>query len=202
MLFVLSSCSENKKPSGESRPTPSPVNGEVQKLDETPDEALLVSLNAVEGDSVKVTTIEGSETKTFSMSEASQLSQIKGSLNVGDTLSIFPENTTKNIKICINVSELKGRWFYDMSQHRGFIFDPRGAMSSINAETVSFKEWKLLNGKLYLYFVDMQQAADDRNQFAVEEAEILALSKDNLEFSFHGNSYSCKRMDQVLKFGQ
>lgn len=202
ILFVLGSCGQDKKKSESQSRNLSPVNEKVQELDETPDEAMLVTLTGIEGDSLKVKTLAGTEEKTYSMSEASQTSQIKGNLNVGDTLSVFPENSTKNIKICINVSELSGRWFYDMAQHRGFSFETKGAMSSINADNVAFKEWKLLNGKLYLYFVDMQQAADDRHQYLVEEAEIQTLSKENLEFSFHGNSYSCKRLTQVLKFGQ
>jgi len=204
ILFVLGSCGQNKKNSDTTNKgyTPSPINEKVQELDETPDEALLVKLAGLDGDLMKVVTLNGSEEKEFSMSEASQNSQIKGSLNIGDTLSIFPENKTKSIKICINVSELKGRWFYDMAQHRGFSFEQKGAMSSINAEKLSLKEWKLLNGKLYMYYADMQQVADDRHQFLVEEAEIRTLSKNDLEFSFLGKSYSCKRLTQVLKFGQ
>ena len=198
ILLVFGSCSRNKK----TTQTPSPINPMVEKLDETPDSALLVVLDDVVSNTMNVTTVKEKQQLSFNLSDAYQEKNIKGSLNPGDTLSIFPDNKTKSIKMSINVSELSGRWFYDMQQHRGLVFESHGAMSSINALTISYRQWKLLNGKLYIYYVDMQQVANERHQYLVDEAQITSLSKDHLEFVFRGNKIRCQRVNQVIKFSR
>ncbi len=180
----------------------SPINERVAELDETPDNALLVRLKSFSADSIVVSLLPENKEKKDCMTEAHQANMIKGSLTVGDTLSIFPEKRTKNVKICINVSELRGRWFFDMSQHRGMTFSPQGVMSSINGDDICFREWKLLNGKLYIYYLDMQQVAEIRNQYLVEEADIVSLTKEKLVFNFIGQNYNCQRQHGVIKFGE
>lgn len=172
----------------------------VEEYDNTPDEALLVALNGISGDVLSVTVLETGEQKTFSYREAKADGQIKGSLTVGDTLSIFPDNARNKVAISINVSELKGRWYFDMQQHRGFQFEPHGALSSINTSDISFREWKLLNGKLYIYYIDMQKVNHIRNEYLVEEAEILSLNKSSLSLQFKGQTLNCKRQVAVLKY--
>ena len=194
-LLALCSCNESKKKSY----TPSPINPEVERIDNIPDSALYVKLTAVTADSITVRVSETRETKQYAYRYAKQCGQIKGSLTVGDDLTIFPEEQSHSIQIAINVSELDGRWFYDMAQHRGLKFETRGGLSSINTQQISFRQWKLLNAKLYIYYVDMQQVADDRHQFLVHEAEIKRLSKDKLVFVFLGKTYSCQRLNGVIK---
>lgn len=194
-ILVLGSCGRDK-----NAPKGSPINEKVAELDNTPDSALLVRLNDVRADSIIVTLIPENVKKSFCVTEAHQANMIKGSLTIGDTLSVFPENKTKNVKICIDVSELRGRWFYDMTQHRGMTFDPLGAMSSINSDRICFKEWKLLNGKLYIYYIDMQQVIEGRDQYLVDEADMTSLTKEHLVLNFLGQSYNCKRQHGVIKF--
>lgn len=189
ILFALGSCGQGKK----NRRTT------VEAIDSTPDEAMLVKLNKVDRDSIYTSLVRGFGDKTFCLKGSTE---VKGSIQVGDTLSIFPENRTKSIKMCINVSELQGRWFYDMKQQRGFSFDKTGGMASINTDDIAFREWKLLNGKLYICYVDMQQVAEERNEYQVEEAEITYLDKSHLEINFHDKDYKCERMTRVLKFGE
>lgn len=195
ILFVLGSCSQNKKKSEGL----SPINPKVEKLDAIKDSAMLVRLEKVDDENITVAPLDGNRQKTYSYKHAKLGGQIKGSLAVGDTLSIFPETKTKQVLISINVSELSGRWFYNMTEHRGLIFEKNGTMSTINALTISHREWKLINGKLYIYYVDMQQAADERHQYLVEEAEIRYLDKDKLELSFLGRDYICQRQNEVIK---
>lgn len=196
-VLVLSSCGGDK-----NKPKGSPVNEKVAELDETPDYAFLARLESSSSDSIVVTLIADNVKKSFCMTDARKDNMIKGSLSKGDTLSIFPENKTKNVKICINVSEMRGRWFYDGLHNHGLVFEPFGAMSSINAEDVCFKEWRLLNGKLYMYYIDMQQIIEDRSQYLVEEADIVSLTRENLVFNFVGRDYNCHRQHGVIKFGE
>jgi hypothetical protein len=192
LLASCTGCSNSNKKKAVSG-VESPVNPEVEKLDETPDEAILVKLDKFDMDSMYVSVAESGEKKAFFYREAKTQGLFHGSLKRGDTYSIFPDNSRKTATIVINTTELSGRWFYDQKQHRGIDFNEGGGMSSINSDKICFREWKLLNGKMYVYFVDMQQLASDRHQYQVEEAQIFFLSADKLAFKFHGQDYECSR---------
>lgn len=175
-------------------------NPRVVELDETPDSALYVMLDSVSRDSMYVRISGQSVRKVYGINEAYAEGKVKGSLTPGDMLSIFPDNKAKRILISINVSEMSGQWFYDMLDHRGFSFGPNGALSTINNVEISFREWMLLNGKLYLYFVPMQQASIEHVENQVEEAEIKSLTKDQLIMDFRGATLNCRRQTKPLKF--
>ena len=174
----------------------------VEELDNTPDYAELVTLLEIDGDSILVQPDNDLESpRAYSYREAEAGGQLKGTFEAGELYSILPDSKHHRISICVNVSELRGQWFYDSLQHRGLQFEERGALSSINAERYSYKEWKLLNGKLYLYYVDMQQVSADRHEFLVEEAEILHLSDEELQLSFLDSIYNCRRQHGLIMLG-
>ena len=193
VILTVVSCNGKIKPN---------ENPKVYELDETPDTAMLVRLDDIEGDSLIVTPLDEFHKLAFDYSKAKASGQVKGSITVGDTLSIFPDNRKHEILLTINVSELSGRWFYDIAQHRGLIFEANGGMSTINAATMAYREWKLLNGKLYIYYVDMQQVADERHQYEVDEAKILHLDRENLELEFRNNHVKCQRQHGLIMFGK
>ena len=193
ILLIVASCSNKRDPND---------NAKVYELDETPDTAMLVRLDDIEDDSLIVTPLDDYRKLAFGCSKAKASGQVKGSITVGDTLSIFPDNRSHEVLLTINVSELSGRWFYDMAQHRGLIFEANGGMSTINAATMAYKEWKLLNGKLYIYYVDMQQVADERHQYEVDEAKILHLDRENLELEFKNNHVKCQRQHGMIMFSK
>lgn len=169
------------------------INPKVQELDETPDEAFEAEMDNFTKDSIYVTIIKTGEHKTFDITHARAIGTLHGSIVKGDSYSIFPDNKQKAVQILINTSELRGRWFYDQQQHRGIDFNNIRGMSSINSEHICFREWKLLNGKMYIYYVGMQDIAGDRHQYNVEEANITELSKSKLTFTFLGKTYRCQR---------
>lgn len=177
-----------------------PVNHEVEVVDAVQDIALLVRLGRINGDSIEVQDEGTREKYTFSIAEAKSKGMIKGSLSAGNRYSVFPNNRNKSVEIAINVDELEGKWFYDMSQHRGLIFEEHGGLSSINAAGISFREWKLLNGKLYIYYVTEDMVATNHNEYLVEEADLRTLSSDVLVFTLKGETYQCKRQVEAAQF--
>ena len=198
ILFAVSSCtscSDSKKNHSKGD-----INPMVEELDTTPDSALIVRLDDITADSLYVMPRKTGIPTAYAYADAKAQGKIKGSLTKGNLYSIFPDSKTKNVLIAINTTEMSGQWFYDQNEHRGFRFEERGALSSINAKTISFREWKLLNGQLYIYYVDMQQAADDRHEYEVEEADILSLTKDELTLQFRGATLHCKRQTAPIKF--
>lgn len=188
LLAVTSctSCGNGGRKGGEENPM-------VQLLDETPDEARLAVLDEVLDDVLRMTDPASGSKVTYKYLDAQAGGNIHGTLRVGDTFSILPQKQTGSISIAINVTELSGRWVYDQSQQRGIDFNAQGGMSSINSETICFREWKLLNGQLYLYYIDMQTVADDRHKYEVEEASIMYLDANRLNLLFRGDTYECVR---------
>lgn len=203
VLALVSCSSKNERKDAKSNAdryeNEAPVNPVVQQLDETPDDALLVKLIAIEGDSLRVRVLKTDEEKVFNFRQAAENNNLKGSLNVGDEYSVYTDNASNGLAIVINVTELKGRWFYDMAQRRGLDFEVKGGVSSINADDICFRQWKLLNGKLYLYYLNMDMVAPDRHEYLVEEATIETLNKNKLVFKFKERTYQCERQTEVLK---
>ena len=175
------------------------VNPMVEQLDREPDAAFRATLVEVDDDSLVLRVSETGKTIRLGHLEAEMGGQMKGSLTKGNEYSIFPDWANLSVIMAINVSELRGQWFYDMQQHRGLTFEPRGAISSINTQDISFREWKLLNGKLFIYYLTIDMVSPDRSEYLVEPAEIVSLSKDKLQFQFLGKNYNCQRQRKAVK---
>ena len=175
------------------------VNPMVEELDNTENLAIRAELQEVRDDSLILRNAQTGERWVLGFVEADQAEQIKGSITEGDEYAMLPDLRRNAVKLAINLNELGGKWFYDMEQHRGLEFGLHGAVSSINTEDISFREWKLLNDKFYIYYLTLDMVSPDRHEYLVEPAEILALDKDNLKFRFLGRTYVCQRRKELIK---
>jgi len=199
LLAGCTSCSDGKKK--DRGTSEAPINPMVEKLDETPDSAFLVQVVKYTDYSIYVVTRRTIRSKAYAYRDAQDAGKLKGTLKKGDWYSLFPDTRNRQVITMINTTELSGKWEYNQSEHRGMSFNERGGMSSINTSDICFREWKLLNGLLYVYYVDLQQKAGDRHQYEVEEANIAELSADKLTLQFHGTTYHCRRpSSKPLKF--
>lgn len=189
ILLTVTSCTS----CGDSRRKPGTINPLVQQLDETPDTAELVILNSITNDSIYVLSHTRRRNEAFAYNEAQANGMVYGTLKEGDKYSIYAQGRTKTVKIAINVTELEGRWIYNQAEFRGIDFNNRGGMSSINTGDICFREWKLLNGRLYIYYVDAQTVADNRHKYEVEEAYIQLFNHDHLVLLFKGQTYDCQK---------
>lgn len=199
LLAACSSCGGGKKK--DSRTNMNGENPMVEELDETPDSAFLARLVEIKDDSIRVISQNSGKRLAYACKDAQAAGKVKGTLEKGNIFSIYPDNKSRQVIAMINTTELSGKWIYDQKQRRGFSFNERGGMSSINAEKICFREWKLLNGLLYLYYVEMQQSADNRHKYGVDEANIASLSKERLTLQFKDMTLRCSRpSDKPLKF--
>ena len=171
----------------------------VEQLDQESNTAFRATLMEVDDDSLVLRVHETGKTIRLGHLEAEMGGQMKGSLTKGNEYSIFPNMANQSVIMAVNISELRGQWFYDMQQHRGLKFEPHGAISSINPQDISFREWKLLNGKLFIYYLTIDMVAPDRKEYLVQPAEIVSLSKDRLQFQFLGKTYDCQRQKEAVK---
>lgn len=194
-LTVFSACSDKKKNNGATE-----RSLEIKEhIAEVKDSAVMVRLMKVSDDSITVVDNHTGKTHTFDYTRAIIDHAVKGSLSKGDTLSVVPIAGGKAVKSVVNISELLGRWFYDMAQHRGFRFEYGGTMSSFNNQYLAYNSWRVLNGTLFLYYVGMQQAAQSEDDYQVDTAQIETLSKDHMELTFRGARLKCQRLKKVLK---
>lgn len=175
------------------------INPMVEKLDNIENFAIRVTLQKVVNDSLIFHERGTAEHKVFEFVEADQTEQIKGSITLGDEYIILPDLKRHSIKMAINLTELSGKWFYDMEQHRGLKIESNGAISSINTEDISFREWKLLNERFYIYYLTPDMVSPDRHEYLVEPANILSLDKSHLTFHFLGRTYECQRRQELIK---
>ena len=178
------------------------VNPEVEQLEQTPDEAFMATLQDVEDETIVLQSHETGEVLELTYRKAKEEGQLKGSLTVGNDYNVMCNLRQNTLKTAVNVSELEGQWFYDMQQHRGMTFDPKGAISSINADSIVFRQWKLLNGELYLYYLTPDIIASNKKEYFVEQADIEELSNNYLQFRFLGQTYKCQRQRNAIKLGR
>lgn len=194
MVLLLASCGGKQKPNGATT-----HSQEIkQHIAEVKDSAVLVRLEKVGDDSITVVDNHTGNRTTFDYSRALTDKSIKGSLTPKDTLSIVVAGD-KQIKSIVNISELLGKWFYDVKQHRGFEFKYGGSMSAINNQLVCYTKWKVLNGTLFLYYLGMQQVATSTDDFQVDTAEIVSLSREKMDITFRGANLKCKRMNREIR---
>lgn len=194
LLASCSGCSGDKSQmQGYSNGQESPVNPMVEQLDETKNYAFSAQADHYDADSIYVKRFGVKGTVGMAYQEARSDGDFYGTVRPGDMYSILLKGKRRDIHIAVNTTELSGRWIYDMQQQRGFAFNDRGGMSSINTGDICFREWKLLNGKMYIYFVDQEQRASERHHYQVEEARIETLNEQQLVITFHGQTYDCRR---------
>lgn len=208
ILISLSSCSgcsdnrgsEEEKGERPLMPGEAPVNPQVEAIDNIADESILATIDDIRNDVINVTESVSGRKYSLNYGQAELQDMIKGSLSVGNTFSILPDKSMESVIIAVNVDELSGKWIYDAAQHRGLVFEKKGGVSSINTGSISYREWKLKNGRLYIYFVTEEMVAPDRHEFLVEEAGIRVLEKEHLVFELGGQTYDCRRQTQAVQF--
>lgn len=172
----------------------------VAEEPEVVDSSLTVRIESVGEDSLGVTDLATGKRRSFCYGVAQMEGNVKGSLAVGDTVSVVPDKGSAHIRSLVNLSELMGQWFFDMNQRRGMKFGRNGALSSINMENFSFRDWLVQNGHLVIHYVDMQQRADSVKKYWVDHSEIVSLSRDELKLRFRDSLYQCRRQLKPLKF--
>lgn len=203
ILFFLSSCSgcsRSQSEGGDGRlPYEAEVNPEVEVVDKIADKAIMARVDEIINDQILVTETTTHKQYTLNYGQAELENKIMGDLSVGASYSILTDEDIKRVVIAVNLDELKGKWFYDMKELIGFVFEPHGGLSSINSGGISYREWVLKNGKLYVFYVTQEMVAPKRSEYLVEEANIVMLTSDHLVLELAGNTYDCRRQQEAVQ---
>lgn len=164
-----------------------------------PDTTLYGMLSRITADSLFITLEGTTETRSYAYTDAAGSMKIYGSLTEGEKYAMQISPNEKMARHIVNLTELSGQWFYDMKDYRGFDITLSGAFSPINPKDVCFKKWKFLNGKIVLYYVNIDQAADHERDYMTDTTEIMNLTKDELDFTFRGENFHCQRHREAIK---
>lgn len=196
LLLTAGACEEGKKSNGTS------IRRQVEDAMEDVEtgNTFTATVQSVSGDSMTVKDIVTGDVQTLCYGRAQVGNNFKGSVAEGCTLSVQSEPGTKDIRSAVNVSELEGLWIYDSAQRRGMRFGIDGSLSSVNMRNVSLRSWHIRNGKLVVYYVDMQQKARSEDEYWVDESEIVSLNGDKLELRMLDTLLVCHRQRAALKF--
>ena len=198
ILLTVSSCGGGSR---ENRVDPRWTGNTIEE-EHVPDSMVRVCLNDMTDDSLYVTLLHTKDKMAYSYRLADDGGQIKGSLTPGNIYSILPKSHENRIDYAVNLTELFGKWYYDMDQHRGFVIGSQGSLSSINPEDFCLKRWMLRNGQWLVFYVYTQQVADRQCEFEVEISEIKHLSADELSFMFKGKLLKCHHSQELIKYSR
>lgn len=191
MISSCSSCSGDKEHKGDA---------EVAEITSKPNHSFNATLEYREGDSIIITRNDTGERDAMNITGAQMEGKVLGTLTEGSLLSILADDgDERKVQIAVNVSELEGQWFYDMQEHRGFKVEPTGAISPINNKHLCFRDWKIHNGNLIFYYVDMQQVAETKDEYHGDVATIQNLSKESMTLALHDTMLVCRRQHEPVK---
>ncbi len=153
------------------------------------DSTLIVTLEFVEGDSVGVVNVDTQREFTLSFADLKQNGENHGSLTQDNTLAVMADLKKKSISRYINLTEFLGLWLFSDESGNGVRFDDSGAASNIGAvNDITLRTWRVLNGRLLLSYVPSNGSDYKEKE---DEATIVALTSNQLVFTFRGNQYTC-----------
>lgn len=176
----------------------------VEEIEESlviakPDTSLYGTLKSVRPDSLVFISEFDEQPITCIYDEARGRKQFFGSLTEGNRYALLIDPEEKAAIRMVNLTELSGQWFYDLEEQRGMTFTAAGALSSINPKDVSFKKWKFHNGKIVLYYTDIEAVVSDSREYESDTIEIESLTSENLDFQFRGEKLHCTRQHGPIK---
>lgn len=192
LFLLVSSCNGQK---GAHSVEEIVANIEVAK----PDTSVYGTLKDISADTLLFTEEFGEGTFTCGYLQAKGLHEIYGSLTQGNRYAMLIDPNEQSALKIVNLTELSGQWFYDIEEQRGFTITAAGALSSINPKDVSFKKWKFQNGKIVIYYTNIDDVVSDTREYKTDTTDINRLSAENLEITFLGQTLNCQRQHGPIK---
>lgn len=164
-----------------------------------PDSTIMVTVDKLDGDTIKVSTINEQREYRLSVNEAQAEKKIFGSLTEGDTLAITAYRKKHVMTSSINITELLGLWMYG-NDGQGMRLDKDRVVASINMGNVTLKNWNVKNDQLsfsYTISLNPSEKGNDKE----ENIRINILTKNRLNITIEGKDYDCKKQGLLMKSG-
>ena len=164
-----------------------------------PDSTIMVTVDKLDGDTIKVSTINEQREYRLSVNEAQAEKKVFGSLTEGDTLAITAYRKKHVMTSSINITELLGLWMYG-NDGQGMRLDKDRVVASINMGNVTLKNWNVKNGQLsFSYTISLNHS--DKGNDKEENIRINILTKNRLNITIEGKDYDCKKQGLLMKSG-
>lgn len=127
--------------------------------------------------------------------DAQHANGMHGSLIVGDTLAVMPLFKSGKVRSVVNLSELVGLWMFDSQEGTGMRLSPDGAASDIGSSEVTFRGWKICNGRFILTYI--RADGSDYTEKA-DTSTIISLSNDAFRYTLKEQEHNCTRVKKLL----
>lgn len=157
------------------------------------DSTIHVMLESNNGSSISVLDYKSKHNSVFDISQALASKSVYGSLTAGDSLNIVAAPGSNIAKSVVDVTDLIGRWLYSKGVRKGFELSNHEIMSSINSGDICYCSWRLVNNTLFFYYVGVQQVAQSMNDYQVDTARIVSLSRQRMTLRFRDTTLVCER---------
>lgn len=163
-------------------------NNEVQNVDTVSVDNQQIKDNTVYGicgegtamNTLQLVTDNG-DTLTLSTTDANDNNMIFGGLSNNDKLAVLLSADKTSATQVVNLTTLLGNWVepnpIDGSNVQGVTLKEGGIATSINMSTLSYKTWRMFNGKLLLTSMSEGGTSDDE---ALDTFYIKSLGADSL----------------------
>jgi len=185
-LLAFSSCSSRKRSAEDAQRKAAP---------DVADTTLFARLDAVEGDTVRLTQVGHDRRFHFSVAECRDKGGLSGELNAGDTLAVIVRQQEKRVLSAVNVSQVAGLWLNEEQPGDGLRLTSNGAASWIGAKDVTLRSWRIGNGKFILNYI---QADGSDYREIPDTAEIQQLDKDRFVVVFKDKTIHLKRSTGLI----
>lgn len=193
-LFLLV-CSCNKREGAHSSVEEAPRALVINEADSS----IVGTLDAIDGDNITIKKERSDERLTFDYSPARNSGRVIGDLRKGDRYALTTDASGQSAATILNITQLSGLWLFDKDGERGVTFTAAGSLSSVNPEKYSYRSWKPYNGRLILYYIDVETVTKNSRDYLSDTTDVVTLTDDNLVYLFRGDAISCHRQKEAIK---
>ena len=142
------------------------------------------------------------DTLMLDISNANDNEQVFGGLQVGDRMSVVPNEDMTSAKIVINQTTLLGNWAMpnpiDGSDEVGISIKEGGVAESIDQGTIIYRTWRLVKGHLEIVLV--RDGANDVEELNIYD--ILKLTADSLVYKDSEETFEYSRQKPKETYGE
>jgi len=136
------------------------------------------------------------DTIQLDINYARENNQIFGGLQAGDRMAVVPNDKKTEALIVVNQAALLGNWVMpnplDGSDEVGFRIKEGGIVEGIQQSSITYKTWRLVQGKLEL--VDVREGGGEEEEIILYN--IVRLTPDSLILKEGEDTYEYGRQQQ------
>lgn len=142
---------------------------------------------------------DSGDTLTLSLTNAQEAGQVFGGIQVSDRMAVLANDSKSEASLVINLNTLLGDWVMenpiDGSSEVGIRIKEGGIAESIDQNSIIYRTWKIVNGKLEITSIREGGAEEEE----INLYDILILGSDTLAYKTIGKM---RDEEETFKYGR